>query len=262
MKSLLHTPGQPVETELSRAIRSSREEMGLSQEEVAKLIPIKRQLLEEFEAGITTPTVPMLARLSQAIGGEDLAARFPYPKPTDPAERAKPENMVLRLQHLINIVANGHQTLFATQAGIGVSTFSKIMKGERGLSQETRNNLSAYLPNLNIAWVLNGDKTPFGDERTPFGGDKAAIISPKRTEEPAVEVGELTVAGGEVAPEVPTIRAVPVLPGAAVPEVQYTYDDEEQSIPSLGPLVDFLEYIAEQNCGLTPEQVKALVEHF
>lgn len=264
------TQVNPAQTEISRAIRESREQMGLSQEELAKLIPIKRQLLEEFEEGITTPTVPMLARLSKALGGEDLAARFPYPKPTDPLERAKPENMVMRLQHLINIVTNGHQTNFVTQAGIGASTFSKIMKGERGLSQEVRNHLTAYLPNLDIVWVLSGGRKPFGSDPAPLVNPKVAREPMGAIEEPAErpalaeQAGAAlpTVAVEDRSQELPTIEAIRVLAGEPVPEVEYTYDEEGQSFPSVGPLVDFLEYIAEHNCGLTPEQVRALLEHF
>ena len=53
--------------ELAEAIRTRREEMGLSQRQVAERAGMTQPGVARFEAGGTTPTLPLLERLAAAL---------------------------------------------------------------------------------------------------------------------------------------------------------------------------------------------------
>ncbi|WP_283137690.1 helix-turn-helix domain-containing protein [Rhizohabitans arisaemae] len=53
--------------ELGEAVRLRREELGLSQTELARRAGLKQPAVARFEAGGTMPTIPMLERLAGAL---------------------------------------------------------------------------------------------------------------------------------------------------------------------------------------------------
>lgn len=54
--------------ELGEAIRARREELGWSQRQLAERAAITQPGVARFEAGGTTPTLPLLERLADALG--------------------------------------------------------------------------------------------------------------------------------------------------------------------------------------------------
>jgi HTH-type transcriptional regulator/antitoxin HipB len=54
--------------ELAGAIRSRREELGWSQRQLAERAGMTQPGIARFEAGGTTPTLPLLERLAAALG--------------------------------------------------------------------------------------------------------------------------------------------------------------------------------------------------
>jgi ribosome-binding protein aMBF1 (putative translation factor) len=54
--------------ELGRAVRARREELGLTQSQLADRAGLKQPAVARFEAGGTMPTIPMLERLAAALG--------------------------------------------------------------------------------------------------------------------------------------------------------------------------------------------------
>lgn len=53
--------------ELGEAVRLRREELGLTQAELAERSGLKQPAVARFEAGGTMPTIPMLERLAEAL---------------------------------------------------------------------------------------------------------------------------------------------------------------------------------------------------
>ncbi|MFC4374005.1 helix-turn-helix domain-containing protein [Nocardia halotolerans] len=53
--------------ELGAAVRSRREELGLTQSELADRAGMRQPAVARFEAGGTTPTIPVLERLADAL---------------------------------------------------------------------------------------------------------------------------------------------------------------------------------------------------
>lgn len=53
--------------ELGEAVRHRREELGLTQAELAERAGLKQPAVARFEAGGTMPTIPMLERLAEAL---------------------------------------------------------------------------------------------------------------------------------------------------------------------------------------------------
>ena len=53
--------------ELAEAVRSRREELGLSQRQLAERAGMTQPGVARFEAGGTTPTIPVLERLARAL---------------------------------------------------------------------------------------------------------------------------------------------------------------------------------------------------
>ncbi|WP_424536544.1 helix-turn-helix domain-containing protein [Sphaerisporangium viridialbum] len=53
--------------ELGEAVRLRREELGLTQAELARRTGLKQPAVARFEAGGTMPTIPMLERLAEAL---------------------------------------------------------------------------------------------------------------------------------------------------------------------------------------------------
>ncbi|GAA0995196.1 hypothetical protein GCM10009555_088920 [Acrocarpospora macrocephala] len=56
-----------VRFELGEAVRLRREELGLTQTELAERAGLKQPAVARFEAGGTMPTIPMLERLAEAL---------------------------------------------------------------------------------------------------------------------------------------------------------------------------------------------------
>ncbi len=54
--------------ELAEAIRTRREELGWSQRQLAERAGMTQPGIARFEAGGTTPTLPLLERLADALG--------------------------------------------------------------------------------------------------------------------------------------------------------------------------------------------------
>jgi len=54
--------------ELAEAVRARREELGLSQRQLAERAGMTQPGIARFEAGGTTPTLPLLERLAAALG--------------------------------------------------------------------------------------------------------------------------------------------------------------------------------------------------
>src|SRR6266704_1978280 len=54
--------------ELAEAVRARREELGLSQRQLAERAGMTQPGIARFEAGGTTPTLPLLERLATALG--------------------------------------------------------------------------------------------------------------------------------------------------------------------------------------------------
>ena len=54
--------------ELAEAVRVRREELGWSQRQLAEQAGMRKPGIARFEAGGTTPTLPLLERLAQALG--------------------------------------------------------------------------------------------------------------------------------------------------------------------------------------------------
>jgi HTH-type transcriptional regulator / antitoxin HipB len=54
--------------ELAEAVRSRREELGWSQRQLAERAGMTQPGVARFEAGGTTPTIPVLERLARALG--------------------------------------------------------------------------------------------------------------------------------------------------------------------------------------------------
>src|SRR5262245_24200992 len=61
--------------ELGEAVRLRREELGLTQAELATRAGLKQPAIARFEAGGTMPTIPMLERLAEALEMR-LSVRF------------------------------------------------------------------------------------------------------------------------------------------------------------------------------------------
>ncbi len=61
--------------ELGEAVRNRREELGLTQTELAERAGLQQPAIARFEAGGTMPTIPMLERLAEALGMR-LSVRF------------------------------------------------------------------------------------------------------------------------------------------------------------------------------------------
>jgi HTH-type transcriptional regulator / antitoxin HipB len=53
--------------ELAQAVRGRREELGLSQRQLAERAGMTQPGIARFEAGGTTPTIPVLERLAAAL---------------------------------------------------------------------------------------------------------------------------------------------------------------------------------------------------
>lgn len=53
--------------ELGEAVRLRREELGLTQAQLAERTGLKQPAVARFEAGGTMPTIPMLERLAEAL---------------------------------------------------------------------------------------------------------------------------------------------------------------------------------------------------
>lgn len=53
--------------ELGTAVRRRREELGLTQAELAERAGLKQPAVARFEAGGTMPTIPMLERFAEAL---------------------------------------------------------------------------------------------------------------------------------------------------------------------------------------------------
>lgn len=54
--------------ELGEAVRLRRQELGLSQSALGKRAGLTQSAVARFEAGGTTPTIPVLERLAHALG--------------------------------------------------------------------------------------------------------------------------------------------------------------------------------------------------
>jgi HTH-type transcriptional regulator / antitoxin HipB len=54
--------------DLAEAVRARREELGLSQRQLAERARMTQPGIARFEAGGTTPTLPLLERLAVALG--------------------------------------------------------------------------------------------------------------------------------------------------------------------------------------------------
>ncbi|MEY9895001.1 HTH-type transcriptional regulator/antitoxin HipB [Catenulispora sp. MAP5-51] len=54
--------------ELGEAVRTRREELGWSQSELAERAGMRQPAVARFEAGGTTPTLPVLERMAVALG--------------------------------------------------------------------------------------------------------------------------------------------------------------------------------------------------
>ena len=54
--------------ELAEAVRTRREELGWSQRQLAERAGMTQPGVARFEAGGTTPTIPVLERLASALG--------------------------------------------------------------------------------------------------------------------------------------------------------------------------------------------------
>lgn len=53
--------------ELGKVVRQRREQLGLTQAQLAELAGLKQPAVARFEAGGTMPTIPMLERLAMAL---------------------------------------------------------------------------------------------------------------------------------------------------------------------------------------------------
>nr|WP_202420046.1 helix-turn-helix transcriptional regulator [Actinomadura rayongensis] len=56
-----------IRCELGRAVRSRREELGLSQARLGERAGLRQPAVARFEEGGTMPTIPMLERLAEAL---------------------------------------------------------------------------------------------------------------------------------------------------------------------------------------------------
>ncbi|MET9437769.1 helix-turn-helix transcriptional regulator [Streptomyces sp. NPDC006551] len=54
--------------ELGRAVRERREELGMTQTQLARAAGLKQPAVARFESGGTMPTLPLLERLAIALG--------------------------------------------------------------------------------------------------------------------------------------------------------------------------------------------------
>ena len=54
--------------ELGEAVRHHREELGLTQAQLAERAGLQQPAVARFETGGTMPTIPMLERLAEALG--------------------------------------------------------------------------------------------------------------------------------------------------------------------------------------------------
>ncbi|WP_433499971.1 helix-turn-helix domain-containing protein [Sphaerimonospora sp. CA-214678] len=66
--------------ELGEAVRRRREELGLTQAELAERAGLKQPAVARFEAGGTMPTIPMLERLAEALELRLSVQLQPLPK--------------------------------------------------------------------------------------------------------------------------------------------------------------------------------------
>lgn len=60
--------GARIRFELGEAVRHRREELEMTQSELAKRAGLQQPAVARFEAGGTMPTIPMLERLADALG--------------------------------------------------------------------------------------------------------------------------------------------------------------------------------------------------
>lgn len=54
--------------ELGRVVRARREQLGMTQGQLAERAGLKQPAVARFEAGGTMPTIPMLERMAEALG--------------------------------------------------------------------------------------------------------------------------------------------------------------------------------------------------
>lgn len=66
--------------ELGKQVREHREQLGLTQAELAGLAGLQQPAVARFEAGGTMPTIPMLERLAQALQLRLSVRLDPLPK--------------------------------------------------------------------------------------------------------------------------------------------------------------------------------------
>ena len=59
--------GARIRFELGEAVRHRREELGITQAELAERAGLQQPAVARFEAGGTMPTIPMLERLADAL---------------------------------------------------------------------------------------------------------------------------------------------------------------------------------------------------
>ena len=231
-------------TELSRFLTAARVEARLSPKDVAMAISVALSVLEAYESGKQKPTRLILDRLTAALGCEDLATRFPPVPPIKARQLAMPANVALRLQHLVNVVAEGHQRRFAIGAGLHEGSISPLINEKVQLQPSQIRKVLGALPTLNEEWLRTGKGQPF----------------------PAGPVPAFPV----VAPKPKTERVVPANRWVAVREMRVAV------IPSLDPwdparrnavgltlldsLIERLSWVNERECGLTPDQVKSVVD--
>jgi HTH-type transcriptional regulator/antitoxin HipB len=64
--------------ELGEAVRLRRTELGLSQSELGRKSGMTQSAIARFEAGGTVPTLPVLARLAEALGLDLTVALTPH----------------------------------------------------------------------------------------------------------------------------------------------------------------------------------------
>lgn len=64
--------------ELGAAVRSRREELGLTQAQLGERVGLKQPAVARFEAGGTMPTIPMLERMAAALDMR-LSVQFEAP---------------------------------------------------------------------------------------------------------------------------------------------------------------------------------------
>ena len=243
-------PNSPA-SHLARTLKGLRLEAGLLPKEMSVALRVPLSLLIGYEQGTRKPTQRMLERLSAVLKCEDLRVQFPSVTPISLAQLALPDNVGLRLKHLVNEVAEGNQRWFCHVSGLPEGSLSHLINGGLSFTLANVARLLALFPMLSEKWLRTGHGRPFPDGDTPrFGPVAYPEKNSTKPAPPYVVIGNRTVRVqqwfGHQKPE-PFPSLPPVGRGMSA------------AVEQLDELIKRLEKVVDNACGLDKRQTLSVL---